>query len=65
MRFLYFTPTFLKLLIFNFFNYLDGEPYVLGSLKTDRWYLYTLPKPHGKAPVNGDQTLEVLMQVRS
>ncbi|KHJ86341.1 S-adenosylmethionine decarboxylase proenzyme [Oesophagostomum dentatum] len=38
----------------------DGHAYCMGSLKQDRWYLYTyhVPQPITKAP---DHTLEILM----
>lgn len=39
---------------------LDGAAYCMGSLKQDRWYLYTLHSP--VAPQrNVDHTLEILM----
>ncbi|PAV78818.1 hypothetical protein WR25_00509 isoform A [Diploscapter pachys] len=42
----------------------DGHAYCLGSLKQDRWYLYTMhrqPKKTKMASRNPDHTLEILM----
>lgn len=38
----------------------DGSAYCLGSLKHDRWFLYTMTLPHAHA-LHPDHTLEILM----
>jgi len=38
----------------------DGGAFCMGSLKQDRWYLYTLNSPQSR-PAHSDHTLEILM----
>jgi S-adenosylmethionine decarboxylase len=38
----------------------DGEAYCMGSLKQERWYMYTLNRPE-LPPSTADHTLEILM----